>query len=72
MNNEEQIREAAGEFRGEFGLRGFPGKRFRVSGQQSYVSSGGLLILAVQVASHGGWEDFSKGTPGELRREVTP
>ena len=72
-------------FPAEFGLRGFPGKRFRISIGDSYVTQeqreGGapddykapviLLYTHVFNDERGEWLAFAKGTPSELRKEVT-
>lgn len=65
----EQIEKAVKEFPAEFGLRAFPGKKFRVCPGASYWSEG-QPMLVVQVWRDEKWLDFSKGTPYELANEV--
>ena len=79
------IRKEMATFPTEFGLRGFPGKRFRISIGDSYVTQeqreGGapddykapaiLLYTHVFSDERGEWLAFAKGTPSELRKEVT-
>ncbi len=64
------ISAAASQFPTEFGLRGFPGSRFRVSPSKSHYAFGGV-VLYTQIREGERWLDFAKGTPAELRREVT-
>jgi hypothetical protein len=69
MSSAEKIRAAIAKFPATFGLRGFPGKVFRISPTSSYVS-GERVMLYTERKDNGGWQDFSKGTEAELRREV--
>lgn len=58
---------------GEFKLRAFPGERFRLCEQASYVDGNGNVILVVQrfmPGSDGVWKDFAKGSLYELLKEV--
>lgn len=67
---ESMVRDAAGDFPDEFGLKAFPGKRFKILLGQSYVSEGKVLLyLGIKRASNQ-WEAFCKGTPAELRKEI--
>jgi len=60
--------EAAAEFSGTFGLRGFPGKTgFYVSIADSYVDSHGDVQLYVFTETD---KAFAKATPNELRTQV--
>jgi hypothetical protein len=78
----EAVAAAVAEFPEEFGLRGYPGKIFRVSPTASYYSPGwerdgfrspaGVQVYTqVQDDDGGTWRDFAKGTVEELRREIT-
>ena len=67
FGNDDQIKEAAAEFSGMFGLRGFPGQRFYVNKGQSYVS-GGIVQLYVFDGDRG--QAFAKATPDELRAQI--
>jgi hypothetical protein len=67
FGNNAQVNEAAAEFAGTFGLRGFPGKTgFYVNRGQSYVS-GGIVQLYV---FDGNGRAFAKATPNELRAQI--
>jgi hypothetical protein len=61
----------------EFSLRAFPGKRFKVSRADSYVSSGQVMLYTHIWIDDGddrcprGWNAFAKGSPDELKREIT-
>jgi len=66
------IAEAASRFPAQFGLRGHPGRRFRVSVPASYFSGNTLTLYTAIKATDGRWLDFAKATPGDLAREVTP
>lgn len=70
MSNTTDIVSAAAEFPATFGLRAFPGKRFRVNLGNSYVSQGQVLLYT-DIQTDTGWVPFAKGTPAELAREVT-
>ena len=67
---QEAIKEAAKEFPGEFGLRGFPKSRFRVSLAASHFAFGGVVLYTQILCDDGVWRDFAKGTPAELRAQV--
>jgi len=58
----------------EFGLRAFPGKRFRISDSASYFkgveATAEELVLYVERHTEDGWRDFVKGGAEELRRNV--
>lgn len=66
-----------------FGLRGFPGKVFRICARRSYIDipmTGGLvpqLVVQVKRTAHSadfdtcGWDDFTRTTPAELEAEWT-
>jgi len=68
----EEVREAVARFPAEFGLRAFPGMRFRVSPIDSY-HDGIFPVLYVHVLNGDMvWRAFAKGSEIELRRELTP
>lgn len=66
---QEAVAKACEEFPGEFGLRGFPGKTFRVSESSSYWD-GDVMIYTQLLCDDGVWKDFAKGTPSELRAQM--
>lgn len=70
--DEEQqaIKDAIGRFPPEFGLRSFPGDRFRISPSASFYSATNGVTLYTQVRRGDLWRDFCKGTESELRREI--
>lgn len=74
--DEAQVKkDAIARFPAEFGLRAFPGERFRLSQGASYFRNWGdadSLMLYTQRydADQDRWLDFAKGTEPELRREV--
>lgn len=69
---QDAIKREAEKFPETFGLRGFPGERFRVSLAASHFAFGGVVLYTQIKGDDGKWRDFAKGTPAELRREVTP
>ena len=74
MTIEEELKlvaDAAAMFPAEFGLRGFPGKKFRVNLNNSYVSTGTATVqLYTDIWVCDRWLDFAKGTIEELTKEV--
>jgi len=68
---QEAVEQAASQFPLVFGLRAFPGKRFKVGIAQSYISEG-VVVLYTQVwnPERSIWVDFAKGTVDELSKEV--
>lgn len=67
------IAQAVAEFPPEFGLRAFPGKRFKIVEGASYYSNGPVLytyVLQTEGEWKGEWFAFAKGTPGELRAQM--
>lgn len=67
-----EVREAVARFPAEFGLRAFPGMRFRVSPIDSY-HDGIFPVLYVHVLNGDMvWRAFAKGSESELRRELVP
>lgn len=69
QEEQQAIRDAVARFPGIFGLRAFPGKRFRVSESASHFAFGAVQLY-LQMDCEDGWLDFAKGTESELRREV--
>lgn len=68
------VAKAISEFPETFGLVGFPGKTFRISQSASYVSDypvANTVQLYTQVKRGDLWFDFAKGTPSELRSQIT-
>lgn len=71
MNSYLAIVNAAAEFPETFGLRAFPGEKFRVSISASYVSDGQVMLYTdVWSRARGEWQSFAKGTPAELRAQI--
>lgn len=73
MTAQEKLDEAIKQFPETFGMRGFPGKVFRVSHNKSYISCNPLpntILIYTQVQAGNEWLDFAKGTPGEIEREI--
>lgn len=64
------IKAAAAKFPKEFGLRGFPKSRFRISLAASHFAFGGVQLYTQMLCEDGAWRDFAKGTPAELRAQV--
>lgn len=63
------IKQEAAKFPEVFGLRGFPGKRFKINESASYESPYGSGNVLLYVFTEDG-QAFSKGTVAELKREV--
>lgn len=68
-------------FPAEFGLRDYPGEKFRIGFRESYYNGAAMasietrtLMLYTQrwVESRQEWLDFAKGTESELRAQVKP
>ena len=67
------VEKAVAEFPGEFGLRAYPGERFRVSESASYWSDyENRPLLYTERYVDGEWRDFAKGTAEKLRSEMVP
>ena len=66
---EQAIKDALALFPGTFGLRGFPGKVFRMSASSSFVGSGQVWLYS-EVQDGEKWLSFAKGTVEEFNREV--
>ena len=67
FGRDDEIKEAAAEFTGTFGLRSFPGQTgFYVSLRDSYVSDEGIQLYVFDEHSRA----FAKTAPDELRREI--
>lgn len=77
MITEQQRRDLDAEidkFPKEFGLRSFPGKRFRVSRDDSYWSEilkGPVMCVEVRTTDDR-WLTFASGSLEQLRELVTP
>lgn len=71
MQQAQLVAEQISQFPAEFGLRAFPGDRFRISPAASYVNDDGVMLYTERLNSEGIWQSFAKGTAAELRREVT-
>lgn len=69
--NDGQVAEAAQEFPDIFGLRAFPGDRFKILLGASYLNEDGVQLYT-GILKDGNWLSFAKGTPAELRKEVVP
>lgn len=68
---EQAVQKAAFEFPAEFGLREFPGDRFKVLVRESYVNSAGFVVLYLGLKKTTGWMPFMKARPAQIAREVT-
>lgn len=71
--------ETIASFPSEFGLRGFPNKRFRLAGKFAHFWSEGEMQLVVQTQmtpdeqkKYGllEWADFGRNTPEHVRKEM--
>ena len=49
-----------------FGLKAFPGKRFRIFDSDCFVSEGRVLLYTSIETETGGWSGFCKGTEPEV------
>ena len=68
---ENEIEKVIACFPPVFGLRGFPGARFRLSGEASFYDAGGVLRLYTQRESADGrWSSFASCTAHELCSQV--
>lgn len=67
---EDKLRRVLHDLPAEFAFRAYPGLRFRVSSQRSYVGESGQLWLLVEVKRDGRWQDFCRETPVTIRREM--
>lgn len=71
MEKQRAVERAVAEFPGEFGLRAYPGERFRVSESASYWSDyENRPLLYTERYVDGEWRDFAKGTAEKLRGEM--
>jgi hypothetical protein len=82
MSYEEQrraVEAAAAEFPAEFGLKAWPGERFKIGIGDSYVKDSDwksnnptpVVMLYTHIKkADGSWAGFAKGTAADLRREV--
>lgn len=67
------IDEAVKKFPHVFGLRAFPGDKFKLMRTQCYVSEGVVqLYTYIWDKKRRGWFAFAKGTARELERELVP
>jgi hypothetical protein len=79
QEDRDMVAAAIKTFPKEFGLRAFPGDRFRISLSSSYVNDSGEVTLYTErycgkadetnPSSHW-WRSFAKGSVAELRREL--
>ena len=66
-----RLAAAAAKFPDTFGLRAFPGETFSVQRGACYWSQTHGVMLYTSVLREGEWTAFCKGTPAELRLEIT-
>lgn len=66
----DKLTKVISEFPSKFKLRAFPGKEFHLSLISSYIRDNGEIILYCQVWMDDHWEDHTKGTPEEFRKEI--
>ena len=64
------IREAIARFPETFGLRAFPGQKFRISERASFFNTPQDLQLYVQCERGGEWLDFGRDCEAKLRAEI--
>lgn len=74
-NEQEQalVKELMAKFPAEFGLRSFPGDRFRISARDSYWSceeGAVLLYTEIYIPATQKWLSFAKGTVSELTANI--
>lgn len=71
--SEEQqaVAAAVASFPATFGLRGFPGRTFRACPRASYYGQNGVIVYTAVRTESGVWSDWTKGSPAEVRREMT-
>jgi hypothetical protein len=72
MNYEQQqqlIKSEANRFPAEFGLRAFPGERFKIMLSDSYISDG-RVVLYTGIKTKSGFQAFAKGSAGELIGQI--
>jgi hypothetical protein len=76
IDRDKVIQDAIARFPEEFGLRAFPGDKFRISAACSYLRDwddpGSVMLYTHRLCEDGKWKAFAKGTESELRREVRP
>lgn len=66
-----KLSRAINEFPETFGLRAWPGDTFRISLDESYINDlGDVTIYLERMQKDGGWKDFAKGSPEELKRDL--
>lgn len=70
--DKQRVAQAAAEFPSRFGLRAFPEDRFMILLKDSYVSEGEIMLYTGILQPDGTWKSFAKGTPEELRANITP
>lgn len=64
------IDAAIARFPKTFGLRAFPGKRFTINRDASFVSGGQVWLYTYRIEANGSKLAFAKGTPGELLSQI--
>jgi hypothetical protein len=68
--------EIASTFPASFGLRGFPGRTFRIAVRSSYwkasdsLAESNFVLYTEALNPDGTWTDWAKGSPAEIRREM--
>ncbi len=71
LSASERIERDLGSFPEVFGLRGFPGREYRLNAGYSYKDDAGQVQLVIEVRQEGEkWEQFGKATVEELRGEI--
>lgn len=66
---ENRIKTEIAKFPAEFGMRAYPGERFKISFTASYFSDSTLYLYTV-VKRGDAWASFCKGTASELRGQI--
>jgi hypothetical protein len=67
---DQAVRAAIAELPEEFGLRAFPGERFRPLRMESYVNNHGQVLVYIGIVKDGQLRAFAKDTVAALRREI--
>lgn len=77
IDEQNQIKAAVAKFPAEFGLRAFPGDRFRLDSKSSYFSAGRLVLYTMvwrecpfSGISDSRWLSFSSCSERELNSEI--
>lgn len=73
MDEKKLVEAAVAKFPAEFGLRNFPGQKFRVNDRASYFSGFGQfgeVQVVLQVFARGQWIDFTRDSERAVLGQV--